>query len=65
MKAEDKIYNTFLELKGQKPYYNLIKEHSKLSHSSLQNCLEKLKKESIIREEKTKSNTFYNIKDKD
>jgi predicted nucleotidyltransferase len=64
MKAEDKIYKTFLELKEQKLYYNQIKEDSRLSHSSLQNALKKLKEENIITDEKTKANTFYKIKDK-
>ena len=64
MKAEEKIYKVFLELRESKPYYNQIKEHTKLSHSSLQNALEKLKRANIIVEEKTKSNTFCKIKDK-
>ena len=64
MKAEDKIYEAFFERRERKLYYNQIKEHTKLSHSSLQNALRKLKKLGIIEEEKTKSNTFYKIKDK-
>lgn len=64
MKAEDKIFNTFFELKKPKLYYNQIKEYSKLSHSSLQNALYKLLENKIISEEKTKSNKFYIIKNK-
>lgn len=64
MKAEEKIYLVFFESKEPKLYYNQIKEYTKLSHSSLQNALEKLKGAKIITEEKTKSNTFYKIKDK-
>ena len=64
MKAEDKIYLAYFELKGPKLYYNQIKEHTALSHSSLQNALENLKKAGIVSEEKTKSNTFYKIKNK-
>ncbi|MBU4351628.1 MAG: nucleotidyltransferase domain-containing protein [Nanoarchaeota archaeon] len=64
MKAEEKIYKTFFESKESKLYYNQIREYTKLSHSSLQNALKKLKKANIITEEKTKSNTFYKIKDK-
>ncbi len=64
MKAEYKLFKTFFELKEPKLYYNQIKEYSKLSHSSLQNSIDKLKKATIIEEEKTKSNTFYKIKDK-
>ena len=64
MKAEDKIFKTFFENQEPKLYYNQIKEYSKLSHSSLQNSIDKLKKAKIIEEEKTKSNTFYKIKNK-
>tara|TARA_B100000315_G_C14457857_1_gene532295 strand:- start:218 stop:844 length:627 start_codon:yes stop_codon:yes gene_type:complete len=62
MKAEEKIYLAFFELKQPRIYYNQIKEHTKLSHSSLQNALKKLK--DVFEEEKTKSNTFYKINDK-
>lgn len=64
MKAEEKVYWAFFESKEPKLYYNKIKEYTKLSHSSIQNALEKLKKGNILTEEKTKSNTFYKIKDK-
>jgi len=64
IKAEDKVYQAFFDLKQTKLYYNQIKEHSKLSHSSLQNTLEKLKTNNIISEEKTKANTFYKTKNK-
>ena len=64
MKAEDKIYKAFFESKEPKLYYNQIKEQTNLSHSSLQNALENLKKEKILDEEKTKSNTFYKINNK-
>jgi len=59
MKAEEKVYMAFFELKEPKLYYNQIKEQANLSHSSLQNTLEKLKKANILSEEKTKANTFY------
>lgn len=64
MRAEDKIYKAFFDLKENRLYYNQIKEQTNLSHSSLQNALEKLTKNSILIEEKTKSNTFYKIKNK-
>ena len=64
MKAEEKVYRAFFDLKEPKLYYNQIKEQANLSHSSLQNTLEKLKKANILSEEKTKANTFYKIKDK-
>ena len=59
MKAEEKVYMAFFELKEPKLYYNQIKEQAELSHSSLQNTLEKLKKANILSEEKTKANMFY------
>ena len=61
MKSEDKIYLMYFELKEEKFYYNQIKEYIGLSHSSLQNALEKLTKRYILKIEKTKSNTFYKI----
>jgi len=64
MRAEDKIYKAFFDLKEPKLYYNQIKEQTNLSHSSLQNALDKLTKNNILSLEKTKSNTFYKIKDK-
>lgn len=64
MKPEEKIYQAFFDSKEPKLYYNQIKEKTSLSHSSLQNALEKLKKAGVFVEEKTKSNTFYKIKDK-
>lgn len=64
MKAEDKIIRAFFEINEEKLYYNQIKEQTKLSHSSLQNSLDKLTKNNILFLEKTKSNTFYKIKDK-
>ena len=59
MKPEKKVYKSFYELKEPKLYYNQIKEYTDLSHSSLQNTLNKLVKSSILKEEKTKGNTFY------
>lgn len=64
VQAEDKIYQAFFDLKQSKLYYSQIKEHTKLSHSSLQNTLAKLITNDILEEEKTKANTFYKIKDK-
>ena len=64
MKAEEKIYQAFFELKEAKLYYNQLKEYTKLSHSSLQNTLDKLTSSNILKQEKTKSNTFYIIADK-
>lgn len=64
MQTEDKIYLAYFELKQSKLYYNQIKEYTKCSHSSIQNTLEKLTKKNILKQIKTKSNTFYEINDK-
>ncbi|MGM5485184.1 MAG: nucleotidyltransferase domain-containing protein [Nanobdellota archaeon] len=64
MRAEDKIFLAFFEMKKSELYYNQIKEHAGLSHSSLQNALKRLTDSEIFLKEKTKSNTFYCIKDK-
>lgn len=64
MKAEEKVYKAYLEAKESNLYYNQLKEKTNLSHSSLQNVLAKLIKANILTPKKTKSNTFYQIKDK-
>jgi len=64
MKPEDKIYKAYFESKKPSIYFNEIKELSKLSDSSLTNTLNKLVKNNTLNQEKTKSNTFYKIKDK-
>ncbi len=64
MKPDDKIYRAYFESKKNSLYFNEIKELSRLSDSSLANMLAKLTKNSILAQEKTKSNTFYKIKDK-
>ncbi len=64
MKPEEKIYQAYFESKKSPLYFNEIKELSKLSDSSLTNTLTKLTKNSTLTQEKTKSNTFYKIKDK-
>ncbi len=64
MKPEDKIYSAYFESKKNTLYFNEIKELSKLSDSSLTNTLNKLVKNNILAQEKTKSNTFYKINNK-
>lgn len=64
MKPEEKIYKAYFESKKESLYFNEIKELSKLSDSSLTNTLNKLTKNNLLSQEKTKSNTFYKIKDK-
>ncbi len=64
MKPEEKIYQAYFESKKSSLYFNEIKELSKLSDSSLTTTLNRLIKNNTLTQEKTKSNTFYNIKDK-
>src|SRR6056297_888603 len=64
MTAEEKVYRAFLELGEEELYYNQIKDHTILSHSSLQNVLKKLLENNMLYERKTKGNTFYGIEDK-
>jgi predicted nucleotidyltransferase len=64
MKPEEKIYKAYFESKKPSLYFNELKELSKLSDSSLSNTLNKLVASSILTQEKTKSNTFYKMKDK-
>ncbi len=64
MRPEYKVYEVYFKSKKSKLYFNEIKEISKLSDSSLANTLNKLTKNRILYKEKTKSNTFYKIKNK-
>jgi predicted nucleotidyltransferase len=64
MKPEDKIFNAYFKAKNSNLYFNEIKELSKLSDSSLTNSLKKLLEKKILIQNKTKSNTFYKIKNK-
>lgn len=64
MKPEEKIYKAYLESKQNKLYFSQLKEYTKLSNSSLQNVLDKMIKNKLLILNKTKSNTFYEIKDK-
>ena len=64
MIAEYKIYKAYFESNAPKLYYNEIKRHTNLSHSSLQNSLSKLIKNNILKEEKTISNKYYIINNK-
>jgi len=64
MKPEEKIYRAYFDSKKQTLYFNEIKEITKLSDSSLSNTLKNLVKENILTKNKTKSNTYYQIKEK-
>lgn len=58
MNPEKKIYYAFYK-ENKKLYFNELKELTNLSNSSLQNVLERLEKNKEITKEKTKSNTYY------
>ncbi|MFT4308901.1 MAG: nucleotidyltransferase domain-containing protein [Candidatus Woesearchaeota archaeon] len=64
MKPEDRIYNAYFVQKGEKMYYNQIKETTMLSHSSLQNTLARMSRQGILKTEKTRQNVYYSISDK-
>lgn len=64
MKPESKIYKAYFQTRKNSLYFNEIKELTKLSDSSLSNTLRRLTKDNIITKEITKSNTFYQIKNK-
>jgi len=64
MEAKEKIYEAYLELRQDKLYFNQLKESTNLSHSSLQNVLNKLTESGMLKLDKTKSNVFYQIKNK-
>lgn len=64
METKEKVYLAFYESQKDILYFNQIKELTKLSNSSLQNVLKKMIKLKILEVEKTKSNTFYKIKEK-
>ena len=64
MKPEEKIYRAYFESKKNTLYFNEIKELSKLSDSSLANTVSKLVKNTMLTQEKTKSNTFYKMNNK-
>jgi predicted nucleotidyltransferase len=64
MRPEEKVYQAYFETKKQSLYFNEIKEKTQLSDSSLWNILKKLTSYKILTKTKTKSNTFYEIKNK-
>jgi len=64
MKPEEKIYKAYFKIRKSTLYFNEIKELSKLSDSSLTNTLSNLIKNNTLKQEKTKSNTFYKVNNK-
>lgn len=63
-KTEEKIFEAFFYSKQKKLYFNQLQELTNASNSSLQNSIKKFEKDNLLKKEKTKSNTFYEIKDK-
>lgn len=64
MKPEEKIYHAFYREKKEWLYFNELKFHTKMSHSSLQNVLKKLISNHELKERKETSNIFYSLIDK-
>lgn len=62
--TRDRVYRAFFGEKESSLYYNQIKELTRLSHSSLQNTLKKLVKDKELKIQKTKSNMFYELTNK-
>jgi predicted nucleotidyltransferase len=58
---KEKLYKAFYKSKTTTLYYNQIKQFTRLSDSSLQNLLKKIKKEIIIK--KDKAHTFIKLED--
>jgi predicted nucleotidyltransferase/predicted transcriptional regulator len=63
MRADEKVFMAYFESRSARLYYSRLKELTNLSHSSLQNALQKLTSKGLLKEEKEKSNIFYVIKD--
>ncbi|MCF7799088.1 nucleotidyltransferase domain-containing protein [Candidatus Woesearchaeota archaeon] len=64
MKPEMKIFLAYLTSRKSKLYFNELKELTGLSDSSLDHNLKKLVSNNILSIDKTKSNTFYILKNK-
>jgi predicted nucleotidyltransferase len=64
MSTENKIYNSYLNMNKNQLYFRELQELTNSSSSSIQNSLNKLVKSKILEKNKTKSNTFYKIKNK-
>lgn len=64
MKPEMKIFLAYLNSKKFSLYFNELKELSSLSDSSLDHNLKKLVFKEVLFVNKTKSNTFYLLKNK-
>ena len=63
--TENRIFEVFFETKQEKIYFNELRKLTKSSNSSLQNALNKLEKEKTIQKQKTLSNTFYKLNNKE
>lgn len=61
IKNKELVYFAFFNTKENTLYYNQLKELTKLSHSSLQRVIKKLKENQEIIEDKKKNNTYYSL----
>lgn len=64
MRTENKVFQAYFKAKKPQLYFNELKELTGLSDSSLSNTLKKLVKLEYVISLKTKSNTYYRIKNK-
>jgi predicted nucleotidyltransferase len=64
MKPDEKMYLAYFESKKLELYFNELKELTGLADSSLANTLKQLVAKRILSVNKTKSNTYYLIKNK-
>ncbi len=65
MKAEQKIYKAFYDVKNIWLYFSELRKKTGLSNSSLQNVIAKLEKEKKLEVDKKTSNVFFRINQKE
>ena len=64
MKAEEKVYKAFYDVKNSWLYFSELRNKTGLSNSSLQNVISKLEKEKKLETDKKTSNVFFRINQK-
>jgi predicted nucleotidyltransferase len=62
MKPDNKVFKAYYTSKKKSLYFNEIKELSGLSDSSLSNTLKSMVDNNIMHKTRTKSNTYYEMK---
>lgn len=63
--TEKRFFEAFFNTRKEKLYFNELKDLTNSSISSIQNTIQNLEKNNIVKKEKTKSNTYYKIIDLD